>query len=211
MQCWFWVVVACEQIFWCCWKLLWAWTTLTVFSVSSCSTLCVVSPAYIDQVDIATQGWFIGLMCAIALIILILLIVCFIKRSRGGKYPGETWPGGFDTNQGIHVWLGQNQEKRTGRSRWFWTTGPLYPKIVLLVEHCVWMVPDSTEPSASGASYWGNNPDDARTSCCRPLQPIEILLQWHTFNYTTHTHRCRVWSAMRSVDGVQMLFYRGNV
>ncbi|XP_049423784.1 neurofascin homolog (chicken) a isoform X14 [Epinephelus fuscoguttatus] len=43
--------------------------------------------AYIDQVDIATQGWFIGLMCAIALIILILLIVCFIKRSRGGKYP----------------------------------------------------------------------------------------------------------------------------
>ncbi|XP_029947226.1 neurofascin homolog (chicken) a isoform X2 [Salarias fasciatus] len=44
-------------------------------------------PAYIDQVDIATQGWFIGLMCAIALIILILLIVCFIKRSRGGKYP----------------------------------------------------------------------------------------------------------------------------
>ncbi|TKS71165.1 Neurofascin Precursor [Collichthys lucidus] len=44
-------------------------------------------PAYIDEVDIATQGWFIGLMCAIALIILILLIVCFIKRSRGGKYP----------------------------------------------------------------------------------------------------------------------------
>uniref|UniRef100_A0A665T9M2 Neurofascin homolog (chicken) a n=1 Tax=Echeneis naucrates TaxID=173247 RepID=A0A665T9M2_ECHNA len=43
--------------------------------------------SYIDQVDIATQGWFIGLMCAIALIILILLIVCFIKRSRGGKYP----------------------------------------------------------------------------------------------------------------------------
>ncbi|XP_054866804.1 neurofascin homolog (chicken) a isoform X26 [Amphiprion ocellaris] len=43
--------------------------------------------AYIDHVDIATQGWFIGLMCAIALIILILLIVCFIKRSRGGKYP----------------------------------------------------------------------------------------------------------------------------
>ncbi|XP_060765997.1 neurofascin homolog (chicken) a isoform X3 [Neoarius graeffei] len=40
-----------------------------------------------DQVDIATQGWFIGLMCALALLILILLIVCFIKRSRGGKYP----------------------------------------------------------------------------------------------------------------------------
>ncbi|XP_041091977.1 neurofascin homolog (chicken) a isoform X28 [Polyodon spathula] len=40
-----------------------------------------------DHVDIATQGWFIGLMCAIALLVLILLIVCFIKRSRGGKYP----------------------------------------------------------------------------------------------------------------------------
>ncbi|XP_031424041.1 neurofascin homolog (chicken) a isoform X17 [Clupea harengus] len=40
-----------------------------------------------DSVDIATQGWFIGLMCAVALIVLILLIVCFIKRSRGGKYP----------------------------------------------------------------------------------------------------------------------------
>ncbi|XP_048013766.1 LOW QUALITY PROTEIN: neuronal cell adhesion molecule-like [Megalobrama amblycephala] len=43
----------------------------------------VVSP----QVDIATQGWFIGLMSAIALLILILLIVCFIKRNKGGKYP----------------------------------------------------------------------------------------------------------------------------
>ncbi|XP_035376415.1 neurofascin homolog (chicken) a isoform X15 [Electrophorus electricus] len=40
-----------------------------------------------DHVDIATQGWFIGLMCAIALLVLILLIVGFIKRSRGGKYP----------------------------------------------------------------------------------------------------------------------------
>lgn len=40
------------------------------------------------QVDIATQGWFIGLMCAVALLILILLIVCFIRRNKGGKYPG---------------------------------------------------------------------------------------------------------------------------
>uniref|UniRef100_A0A8C9VVQ7 Neuronal cell adhesion molecule a n=1 Tax=Scleropages formosus TaxID=113540 RepID=A0A8C9VVQ7_SCLFO len=39
------------------------------------------------QVDIATQGWFIGLMCAIALLILVLLIVCFIRRNKGGKYP----------------------------------------------------------------------------------------------------------------------------
>lgn len=41
------------------------------------------------QVDIATQGWFIGLMCAVALLILILLIVCFVRRNKGGKYPGK--------------------------------------------------------------------------------------------------------------------------
>ncbi|XP_077585794.1 neurofascin isoform X2 [Stigmatopora nigra] len=40
-----------------------------------------------DQVDISTKGWFIGIMCAVALIVVMLLIVCFIKRSRGGKYP----------------------------------------------------------------------------------------------------------------------------
>ncbi|XP_061591466.1 neurofascin isoform X2 [Cololabis saira] len=40
-----------------------------------------------DQVDISTKGWFIGIMCAVALLVLILLVVCFIKRSRGGKYP----------------------------------------------------------------------------------------------------------------------------
>uniref|UniRef100_A0A9L0RLA4 Neural cell adhesion molecule L1-like protein n=1 Tax=Equus caballus TaxID=9796 RepID=A0A9L0RLA4_HORSE len=36
--------------------------------------------------DISTQGWFIGLMCAIALLTLILLTVCFVKRNKGGKY-----------------------------------------------------------------------------------------------------------------------------
>ncbi|XP_053725347.1 neurofascin homolog (chicken) a isoform X5 [Synchiropus splendidus] len=56
-------------------------------SISSSTVTFKTKGAYMDQVDIATQGWFIGLMCAIALLILILLIVCFIKRSRGGKYP----------------------------------------------------------------------------------------------------------------------------
>ncbi|XP_036387175.1 neurofascin homolog (chicken) a isoform X4 [Megalops cyprinoides] len=57
-------------------------------SISSKYVHFETSAAYSkDQVDIATQGWFIGLMCAIALLVLILLIVCFIKRSRGGKYP----------------------------------------------------------------------------------------------------------------------------
>ncbi|EQB78149.1 neurofascin isoform 1-like protein [Camelus ferus] len=67
--------------------------TLRVYSrdnegVSSTAITFMTSTAYTNnQADIATQGWFIGLMCAIALLVLILLIVCFIKRSRGGKYP----------------------------------------------------------------------------------------------------------------------------
>ncbi|XP_039404012.1 neural cell adhesion molecule L1-like protein isoform X6 [Mauremys reevesii] len=35
---------------------------------------------------ISTQGWFIGLMCAIALLTLVLLTMCFVKRNKGGKY-----------------------------------------------------------------------------------------------------------------------------
>lgn len=34
----------------------------------------------------ATQGWFIGLISAICLLVLILLIICLIKRRKGGKY-----------------------------------------------------------------------------------------------------------------------------
>ncbi|XP_061122312.1 neurofascin isoform X4 [Syngnathus typhle] len=40
-----------------------------------------------DQVDVSTKGWFVGVMCAVALVVLTLLVVCFVKRSRGGKYP----------------------------------------------------------------------------------------------------------------------------
>ncbi|XP_049713918.1 neurofascin isoform X3 [Elephas maximus indicus] len=67
--------------------------TLRVYSrdnegISSTFITFMTSTAYTNnQADIATQGWFIGLMCAVALLVLILLIVCFIKRSRGGKYP----------------------------------------------------------------------------------------------------------------------------
>ncbi|XP_058497930.1 neural cell adhesion molecule L1.2 isoform X1 [Solea solea] len=38
------------------------------------------------QQSFATQGWFIGVVSAIALLLLILLILCFVKRSKGGKY-----------------------------------------------------------------------------------------------------------------------------
>ncbi|XP_069604531.1 neural cell adhesion molecule L1 isoform X1 [Ranitomeya imitator] len=39
-----------------------------------------------DEKGFASQGWFIGLISAIVLLLLILLILCFIKRSKGGKY-----------------------------------------------------------------------------------------------------------------------------
>ncbi|XP_077645776.1 neural cell adhesion molecule L1 [Lonchura striata] len=34
----------------------------------------------------ATEGWFIGFVSAAVLLLLLLLILCFIKRSKGGKY-----------------------------------------------------------------------------------------------------------------------------
>ncbi|XP_017900555.1 PREDICTED: neural cell adhesion molecule L1 isoform X1 [Capra hircus] len=34
----------------------------------------------------ATEGWFIGFISAIVVLLLVLLILCFIKRSKGGKY-----------------------------------------------------------------------------------------------------------------------------
>ncbi|RVE70506.1 hypothetical protein OJAV_G00065240 [Oryzias javanicus] len=38
------------------------------------------------QKSFATQGWFISVVSAAVLLLLILLILCFIKRSKGGKY-----------------------------------------------------------------------------------------------------------------------------
>lgn len=39
----------------------------------------------------ATEGWFIGFISAIVVLLLVLLILCFIKRSKGGKYSGTSW------------------------------------------------------------------------------------------------------------------------
>uniref|UniRef100_A0A452HLB7 Uncharacterized protein n=1 Tax=Gopherus agassizii TaxID=38772 RepID=A0A452HLB7_9SAUR len=39
-----------------------------------------------DQRSFATEGWFIGFICAVVLLLLLLLILCFVKRSKGGKY-----------------------------------------------------------------------------------------------------------------------------
>lgn len=42
-----------------------------------------------STMGLARAGWFVGMMCAIAFLLLVLIIVCLIKRNRGGKYPGE--------------------------------------------------------------------------------------------------------------------------
>ncbi|XP_061759846.1 neural cell adhesion molecule L1-like protein isoform X2 [Nerophis ophidion] len=41
----------------------------------------------------STRGWFIGTMCAVALLTLVVLTVCFLGRNKGGKYAGTPPPG----------------------------------------------------------------------------------------------------------------------
>ncbi|KAM4563056.1 neural cell adhesion molecule L1-like protein isoform 2-T4 [Odontesthes bonariensis] len=36
--------------------------------------------------DFSTQRWFIGTMCAVAVLTLVALIVCFVRKNTGGKY-----------------------------------------------------------------------------------------------------------------------------
>ena len=42
-----------------------------------------------SETSIAQAFWFIGMMVAIAVLILFLIVVCFFKRSRGEKYHGK--------------------------------------------------------------------------------------------------------------------------
>ena len=35
---------------------------------------------------IATSAWFIGMLLGIALLLAIIVLVCIVKRNRGGKY-----------------------------------------------------------------------------------------------------------------------------
>uniref|UniRef100_A0A8B9HD70 Cell adhesion molecule L1-like b n=1 Tax=Astyanax mexicanus TaxID=7994 RepID=A0A8B9HD70_ASTMX len=53
--------------------------------VSESVLLCSADLASIHG-GISNQGWFIGLMCAVALLTLIVLIACFVNRNKGGKY-----------------------------------------------------------------------------------------------------------------------------
>nr|XP_057941167.1 neural cell adhesion molecule L1-like protein isoform X4 [Doryrhamphus excisus] len=49
-----------------------------------------------QQRSVSTKGWFIGTMCAVALLTLIILTVCFMRRNKGGKYAGMPPPGRQD-------------------------------------------------------------------------------------------------------------------
>lgn len=54
----------------------------------------------------ATEGWFIGFVSAIIVLLLIFLILCFIKRSKGGKYtqvtPDPRAQGGWSPRAPVH-------------------------------------------------------------------------------------------------------------
>ncbi|XP_018565737.1 neuroglian isoform X1 [Anoplophora glabripennis] len=50
------------------------------------STYDVDGPIIRHKENVATAGWFIGMMLAIAFLLLVLIIVCIFKRNRGGKY-----------------------------------------------------------------------------------------------------------------------------
>ncbi|XP_067316337.1 neural cell adhesion molecule L1-like protein isoform X5 [Pseudorasbora parva] len=57
----------------------------TTVSPPANATLSSIGLASIHG-GISNQGWFIGLMCAIALLTLTVLIACFVNRNKGGKY-----------------------------------------------------------------------------------------------------------------------------
>ncbi|XP_041860715.1 neural cell adhesion molecule L1-like protein isoform X2 [Melanotaenia boesemani] len=42
--------------------------------------------------DVSTRHWFIGTMCAVALLTLVAIIVCFVRKNKGGKYAGTLPP-----------------------------------------------------------------------------------------------------------------------
>ena len=63
------------------------WFIGMMYAVIYFSIFVVLSERLVQT--IATAGWFIGMMCAIIFLLLILIIVCLIKRNRGGKYPGK--------------------------------------------------------------------------------------------------------------------------
>ncbi|XP_061759851.1 neural cell adhesion molecule L1-like protein isoform X7 [Nerophis ophidion] len=79
--------------------------SLYLFHLSACTRVgcgpplaqesSTVTPARVagHQRSSSTRGWFIGTMCAVALLTLVVLTVCFLGRNKGGKYAGTPPPG----------------------------------------------------------------------------------------------------------------------
>ncbi|XP_061832471.1 neural cell adhesion molecule L1-like protein [Nerophis lumbriciformis] len=79
--------------------------SLYLFHLSACTRVgcgpplaqesSTVTPARVagNQRSSSTRGWFIGTMCAVALLTLVVLTVCFMRRNKGGKYAGTPPPG----------------------------------------------------------------------------------------------------------------------
>ena len=70
-------------------NFMWYSVSHTKFLIlfSSFSNISVVMES--SETSIAQAFWFIGMMVAIAVLILFLIVVCFFKRSRGEKYHGK--------------------------------------------------------------------------------------------------------------------------
>ncbi len=61
--------------------------------VELCVSVLFLFPGAVGQrSDFSTQGWFIGTMCAVALLTLVALMACFVRRNKGGKYAGTPPP-----------------------------------------------------------------------------------------------------------------------
>ncbi|XP_012775392.3 cell adhesion molecule L1-like a isoform X9 [Maylandia zebra] len=45
-----------------------------------------------QESSFSTHGWMIGTMCAVALLTLVVVIACFLRKNKGGKYAGTPSP-----------------------------------------------------------------------------------------------------------------------
>lgn len=45
-----------------------------------------------QQSNFSTKGWVVGTMCAVALLTLVVLMACFVRKNKGGKYAGTPSP-----------------------------------------------------------------------------------------------------------------------
>lgn len=46
----------------------------------------VEGPIKVRNENLANAGWFIGMMLALAIMLILFIIICIIRRNRGGKY-----------------------------------------------------------------------------------------------------------------------------